>query len=168
MKKDLKDLILRILDENRVMAIATVRPDGWPQATMVSYVHAGLVLYTFIGRHGQKAENIRKDARTSLTLGRDSHRPLDTKGLSMAANGLLVDDKAEVDHAYGLLLQKFPEYKVMPKPDPKETVLLRLTPDWISVVDYEKGFGHADLVKVSGTDLADFVEAHRHHWAGQR
>jgi general stress protein 26 len=168
MKKDLKDLVLRILDDNRVMAIATNRPDGWPQATMVNYVHAGLVLYAFIGRHGQKAKNIAHDGRVSVALGHDSNRPLDTKGLSMAASGLLVDDKAEVDHAYGLLVQKFPEYKVMPKPDSKETVLLRLTPEWISVVDYEKGFGHSELVKVAGQDLADFVEAHRHHWAGQR
>ena len=28
-----------ILDKYRLMAIATLRPDGWPQATMVSYAN---------------------------------------------------------------------------------------------------------------------------------
>ena len=53
----------------------------------------------------------------------------------------------------------------MPRPDPKAVPLLRITPEFISVLDYSKGFGHADLVKVTDNDLADFVEARRHHWA---
>ena len=31
----IRDLILVILDENRTMTVATVRADGWPQATVV-------------------------------------------------------------------------------------------------------------------------------------
>src|SRR5438270_3473952 len=34
-----------ILNTYRLMAIATLRPDGWPQATMVSYANDGLLLY---------------------------------------------------------------------------------------------------------------------------
>ncbi|HKP80094.1 MAG TPA: pyridoxamine 5'-phosphate oxidase family protein, partial [Phenylobacterium sp.] len=41
----LKPLILKVLDEHRTMAVATVRPDGWPQATIVGYVHDDLTLY---------------------------------------------------------------------------------------------------------------------------
>ena len=43
--------------------------------------------------------------------------------------------------------------------------LLRITPEVISLLDYSKGFGHTDLLKVSANDLAEFVEARRHHWA---
>jgi hypothetical protein len=46
-----------------------------------------------------------------------------------------------------------------------EVVLLRITPEAISVLDYSKGFGHADLLRVSEADLADVVENRRHHWA---
>ena len=39
----LKRLILRLLNDHRVMTIATNRPDGWPQATMVGYVNDGSI-----------------------------------------------------------------------------------------------------------------------------
>ena len=44
MKRGLKDLILRLLAEQRIMSIATDRPDGWPQATIVGYVNDGFLL----------------------------------------------------------------------------------------------------------------------------
>ena len=43
---------------------------------------------------------------------------------------------------------------------------LRLTPEIVSVIDYSKGFGHSDLFSVGDDDLAEFIEARRHHWAG--
>ena len=36
MKAKLKDLVLRLLKEHRVMTIATNRPDGWPLARGMS------------------------------------------------------------------------------------------------------------------------------------
>ena len=32
---------ISILNSNRIMTIATVRPDGWPQTTMVGYANEG-------------------------------------------------------------------------------------------------------------------------------
>ena len=58
-----------------------------------------------------------------------------------------------------------PEYRILPPPNPAEVALLRITPEVVSILDYSKGFGHTDLVRVSERDLADFVESHRHHWA---
>jgi hypothetical protein len=34
----LKSKILELLDQHRIMTLATNRPDGWPQATTVAYV----------------------------------------------------------------------------------------------------------------------------------
>ena len=47
----------------------------------------------------------------------------------------------------------------MPPPAPATVPLLRITPEIVSILDYSKGFGHADLVRVSDDDLEDFVEA---------
>jgi nitroimidazol reductase NimA-like FMN-containing flavoprotein (pyridoxamine 5'-phosphate oxidase superfamily) len=33
------------LDQHRVLTIATLRPDGWPQATTVVYANEGLTIY---------------------------------------------------------------------------------------------------------------------------
>ncbi|MER8957242.1 pyridoxamine 5'-phosphate oxidase family protein [Mesorhizobium sp. M0833] len=45
------------------MTIATLRPDGWPQATTVGYVNEGLTLYFLCGLDSQKAENLARDDR---------------------------------------------------------------------------------------------------------
>ena len=50
MMRRIKALILRVLDEHRVMTLSTNRPDGWPQATMVGYVNDGYLLYCFVAR----------------------------------------------------------------------------------------------------------------------
>jgi hypothetical protein len=43
------------------MAIATNRPDGWPQATMVGYVNDVFMLYCFVARNSQKYANVLRD-----------------------------------------------------------------------------------------------------------
>ena len=78
----------------------------------------------------------------------------------------MVGDQGERDHAMDILLSRYPEYRIMPVPHPAAVPTLRLTPEVVSLLDYSKGFGHSDLIKVSDADLADFVEARRHHWAG--
>jgi nitroimidazol reductase NimA-like FMN-containing flavoprotein (pyridoxamine 5'-phosphate oxidase superfamily) len=166
MKNAMKQLIIRLLDEHRIMTIATNRPDGWPQATVVGYANDGLVLYCFIARNSQKFVNITRDPRVSITIAKDYPQPLAIKGLSLAGRALVIEDDSEIDRATALRLHRYPEYKVMPRTNPAEVPLIRITPEIISVLDYSKGFGHTDLVTVSDRDLEEFVESRRHHWAG--
>jgi hypothetical protein len=102
----------------------------------------------------------------SLAIANDVPQPLQIKGLSMAARAVVVEDAGERDHATAILLRRYPEYKVMPPPDPAAVPMLRITPEVVSVLDYSKGFGHSDLVRVTERDLAEYVESRRHHWAG--
>jgi nitroimidazol reductase NimA-like FMN-containing flavoprotein (pyridoxamine 5'-phosphate oxidase superfamily) len=44
MDNQLTRKILALLDQHRIMTVATLRPDGWPQATTVGYVNEGLTL----------------------------------------------------------------------------------------------------------------------------
>jgi hypothetical protein len=59
-------------------------------------------------------------------------------------------------------------YKVMPRPNPAAAPMLRVTPEIVSILDYGRGFGHLDLVRVTERDLAEYFESRRHHWAGYR
>ena len=45
MDPELSQEIISILDDANDMTIATVREDGYPQATTVSYVNDGLKIY---------------------------------------------------------------------------------------------------------------------------
>jgi len=165
MKHEFKRRTIALLDEHRIMTIATNRPDGWPQATVVSYVNDGLIVYCVISRDSQKYANILRDPRVSLAIANDYPQPLQIKGLSMAARAEVSTDSGEREHAQEILLKRYPEYKIMPPPDPAELPLLRITPQIVSLLDYSQGFGHTDLLQVTDNDLAEFVEARRHHWA---
>jgi general stress protein 26 len=130
--------IIALLEAHRIMTIATNRPDGWPQATVVGYANEGLVLYSLIGRNSQKYANIWRDPRVSITISKDYAQPLLIKGLSLAARVLVVEDSGEMEHAGDLLMRRYPEYRIMPPPNPAEVALLRITPELISILDYSK------------------------------
>jgi nitroimidazol reductase NimA-like FMN-containing flavoprotein (pyridoxamine 5'-phosphate oxidase superfamily) len=142
--------ILTLLDEHRNMTIATLRPDGWPQATTVGYANDGLTLYFLCGPDSQKASNLARDDRVSLTIDDDTAEVMEITGLSMAARAEAVVDRAEAEKALRLLMLKYPVQKSLPlslqMPTPENVRIFRLTPTVISVLDYSKGFGHADLV----------------------
>src|SRR4051812_2927557 len=154
MTPDLQTLILKLMNENRVMTVATNRPDGWPQATIVGYVNDGLTLYCFVARTSQKFANIARDNRASITIGGDAPDPMAIIGLSLAARARAVEDKREYDRACELLLKRYPEYASWPRPDPTFAPMLKFTPEIISVLDYSKGFGHSDLVTITQKDIA--------------
>jgi nitroimidazol reductase NimA-like FMN-containing flavoprotein (pyridoxamine 5'-phosphate oxidase superfamily) len=140
--------ILELLDQHRIMTVATLRPDGWPQATTVGYVNEGLKLYFLCGLDSQKAKNLALDDRLSLTIDHDTADLMSITGLSMAARAQAVDDRAEAEKVLGMLPLKYPEAKPLPMkmPTPDQVRLFRVTPSVISVLDYSKGFGHTDLI----------------------
>ena len=72
MDEEIRKKILALLDQHRIMTIATLRPDGWPQATTVGYVNEGLTLYFLCGLDSQKATNLARDDRVSLTIDHDT------------------------------------------------------------------------------------------------
>lgn len=143
----LQNRILGLLDQHRTMSVATLRPDGWPQATTVGFAHDGLTLYFLCGSDSQKASNLARDDRVSLTIDHDTSRVMEITGLSMAAHAQRVIDPTEAEKALQLLMQRYPEQGPLPVPMPKpeEVAIFRVKPEVISVLDYSKGFGHTDL-----------------------
>jgi nitroimidazol reductase NimA-like FMN-containing flavoprotein (pyridoxamine 5'-phosphate oxidase superfamily) len=148
MNEEIREKILTLLDQHRIMTVATLRPDGWPQATTVGYVNEGLTLYFLCGLDSQKAKNLARDNRISLTIDHDAADLMTITGLSMAARTQAVDDRAEAEKVLRMLPLKYPNTPPLPMkmPNPDEIRLFRVTPTIISVLDYSKGFGHTDLV----------------------
>ncbi len=141
--------ILDLLDQHRIMTVATLRPDGWPQATTVGYVNDGLTLWFLCGLNSQKAANLARDDRVSLTIDHDTPDMMAITGLSMAAHATPVTDRAEAENVLRMLPLKYPAQPNLPfaMPTPDEIRLFRVTPSVISVLDYSKGFGHTDQVE---------------------
>ncbi|WP_455289122.1 pyridoxamine 5'-phosphate oxidase family protein [Cupriavidus necator] len=148
MDKEIRQKILTLLDQHRIMTLATLRPDGWPQATTVGYVNEGLTLYFLCGPSSQKAANLALDDRVSLTIDHDTPDLMAITGLSMAAHAQLVVDAAVAERILQMFPLKYPEQIALPVPMPtaEDVRIFRVTPMVISVLDYSKGFGHTDLV----------------------
>jgi nitroimidazol reductase NimA-like FMN-containing flavoprotein (pyridoxamine 5'-phosphate oxidase superfamily) len=146
----MKQRILALLDSHRIMTVATLRPDGWPQATTVGYVNDGLTLWFLCGIDSQKARNLAHDDRVSITIDHDTPDMMAITGLSMAARAHRVSDRTEAQNVLRMLPLKYPDappsMAQMKMPAPEDVALFRVVPEVISVLDYSKGFGHTDLV----------------------
>src|SRR6516225_36181 len=103
-------------------------------------------IYFLCSPRSQKAGNLARDNRISLTIEHDVTDPMAITGLSMAAQTQPVTDSTEVAKAMSLLVTRYPEYASFPMPKPEEIAVYRVLPKVISILDYSKGFGHSDLV----------------------
>jgi PPOX class probable F420-dependent enzyme len=142
--QDLHARILALLDESRVMSLATLRPDGWPQVTTVGYVHSDFVLYFAVASTSQKSENIRRDPRVSIAIARDPADSGCTRGLSMAARASQVIDLDEVEQINDLLAKRYPG-QAMFAPRGASAVVLRAMPTIISLVDDSRGLSRPEV-----------------------
>jgi nitroimidazol reductase NimA-like FMN-containing flavoprotein (pyridoxamine 5'-phosphate oxidase superfamily) len=154
---------VEILNQYRLMAISTLRPDGWPQATMVNYANEGLLLYFIVSRHSQKYANINRDSRVAIVVGRDFEDPSQIKALSIAANASEVRDPAQRDRAIKLVLERHPALAAFGTPDLTHSAVVRAYCSVVTILDYSKGFGHTDMLTV-GPGGAEMTAARDDDW----
>lgn len=149
MTPELHDKILGILARHNNMSIATLRPDGFPQVTTVSYANDGLKVYFGCGSDSQKAHNLGRDPRVSAAIDEDHANWNEIEGISLAGTAARVTDPAEFDRIGRLFRTKFPQMEAFgPGDDTFDLTLFRVSPSVISVLDYTKGFGHTELVHI--------------------
>ena len=143
-----KRFILDQLKKNRIMSLATVRADGYPQATTVTYANDGLTLYFACDRNGQKVRNLRRSPKVSLTINKDTADWKKITGLSMGATAKVLERPADTKLALALLSRKFKDMKNLSEEDLAETAFVRVQPKVVSMLDYRRGFGWTKLVRV--------------------
>jgi len=147
MDREQQDFMLHVLDTAQDLTLATIRPDGYPQATTVSFAHEGMLLYVGIGKRSQKAENIRANGKVSLTITLPYKDWSEIRGLSMSAQAELLDDPQESADVRACLERRFPAVSEWGGPNMAfEVAFVRIWPQMVSLLDYSKGFGHTELV----------------------
>jgi nitroimidazol reductase NimA-like FMN-containing flavoprotein (pyridoxamine 5'-phosphate oxidase superfamily) len=139
---------LKILESHRTMAISTVRPDGWPQTTIVGYTNEGWAIYFMIFRGSQKFENIALDDRVSIAVSSETNYLGDIKAVYAGAHAAEVTDPKERERTWTLLLERHPNLADFGPPDLTETALMRAMCKFVSVLDYSKGIGHSEAITV--------------------
>jgi len=141
---------ITILDANRIMTIATLRPDGWPQATIVGYANQGLRLYFLIYRTSQKFRNILQDQRVAITVAHEPAQLRDVKAVYAGCVVHEVTELAERSRAWELLAKRHPNLTDLAPPENAEVATMAADCKHVSVLDYSQGLGHAEAL-----DLGD-------------
>ena len=155
---------VEFLNKGRLMALATLRADGWPQATMVGYANAGLLIYFMISRQSQKFTNIQQDPRVSIAIGHEVDDVTQITGLSIAAYASEVSDPDQREHAYELILQRHPECRGYSAPNLVESAIMRARCSIVTIIDFHKGMGHADVITVGASGLTVMEPARPDDW----
>ncbi len=148
MDQETRQLILDLLGRHGILTLATVRSDGYPQANTLQYANEGFILYFATDRNSHKILNILLCDRVSVAIAGEYADWRGIQGLSMAARARVLAKADEIWDALKVLSAKFPAYAHMLRPDDPNIAVVRLAPEWISVVDYQTGFGRTDLVEV--------------------
>lgn len=147
MSKAQREMITSILTDVDDMTIATVRENGFPQATTVSFVNDGLTIYFGTSPNSQKARNIARDGRVSLTVDRRYEDWNEIKSISAAGHANIVTGSKEKEIIGQLIYAKFPQVDELIIDEKAEVAFVRVDLIIISLLDYSKGFGHNELVE---------------------
>lgn len=153
-----KTEIEAILKEGQDLTLATVRLDGAPQATTVSYAADGLAIYFGCDAASPKARNIEHDPRVSLTVNLPYRDWSEIRGVSLFGRAERVTDADEIGRVGLIFMAKFPEIAQYVAPGAEGPALYRITPEVVSILDYHKGFGHTELVEVGRPGIAHAAE----------
>lgn len=136
--------IATVLASANDLTIATNRPDGWPQATTVSYVADGTTIYFGTWAKSQKAQNIARDPRVSIAITVPYASWDAIQGVSLAGRAMKVTETAELERVFQLMVGKFPQIGQFVNAGDVEMALYRVEPEVVSILDYSKGFGHTE------------------------
>jgi nitroimidazol reductase NimA-like FMN-containing flavoprotein (pyridoxamine 5'-phosphate oxidase superfamily) len=142
--------ILAIIAEGQDMTVATLRPDGWPQATTVSYASSGCALYFGCGSQSQKCANLTRDDRVSATITLPYRDWSCIRALSLAGRARRIVDPDELARVGLLFMEKFPETAQYVSAD-GDLAMFEILPTVVSLLDYRRGFGHTE--EVTGPEL---------------
>lgn len=155
---------LRILNANRLMAISTVRPDGWPQTTVVGYANRGFELFFMIFRSGQKFANISKDSRISISVAPEPKELADLKAVYAGAHAREIEEPGERDQAWRLLMERHSNLSGFQIPDSGNAVFMRATCKYVSVLDFGQGIGHREDLVIDDAGVAVETDLSKDEW----
>jgi nitroimidazol reductase NimA-like FMN-containing flavoprotein (pyridoxamine 5'-phosphate oxidase superfamily) len=140
---------ITILNGNCIMTIATVRPDGWPQATIVGYANEGFRLYFLIYRTSQKFDNISCLPQVAITVAHEPRELRDAKAVYAGCSVRELTEPSERRHAWDVLASRHPNLAHLPPPEESEVATMAADCQHVSVVDYTQGIGHTETVAIN-------------------
>jgi general stress protein 26 len=149
MKQNLEKAIVSYLDSHRHMALATVKDDGSPYASIVSYVNRGPTIFFMTDPSSQKGKNIQFCPKVGVAISEDYLDWDKIEGVQLTGSVEWITDQTELKQVQQMFAQKFPQvHKYLSGYGVTIDIIpfLRITAKSINYLDYSKGFNHWDTL----------------------
>lgn len=156
---------VKILNSHRIMAISTVRSDGWPQTTIVGYANKGFDIFFMIFRSGQKFANIQGDDRISIAVAAEPAELSQLQAVYAGGHAKEITDPNERAEAWRQLMQRHSNLAGFQMPDQGDAVFMRATCRHVSVLDFSQGLGHREQLIIDDSGTVIESEPDKDDWA---
>ena len=140
--------IISVIAAENEMSLATLRPDGYPQANVLSYVNEGLRLYFGTAEDSEKALNIAMNNKVSLTISRQRQEWTNIEGISIGGVARRITDPEKCKNIRQLIFGKYPQVATYALSTRKEAAVFEIEPEFITLLDYSRGFGFSKTLRV--------------------
>jgi pyridoxine/pyridoxamine 5'-phosphate oxidase len=109
MEQALRDQVIDMMQAVNHMTLATIRADGFPQATTVTFANDGLNILFGCREHSQKAANLMRNQKVSAAISLPFTTWDQIRALSIGGIAHRITDKSEAMAISRVLLQRSPE-----------------------------------------------------------
>ncbi|GBD99695.1 general stress protein 26 [bacterium BMS3Abin07] len=140
---DIRTEIKEYINNHNIATLATC-VNKLPHASTIEYANDGFILYFSTNPESQKAGNIRENRNVSLTIDEDYKDWTKIKGIQMDCIAEQIIDHEEIKRAMDIYVAKFPFVVNFP---PSPNKMYKIVPKKVYSLDYEKGFGHRDVIE---------------------
>jgi len=141
----LEKVIVNYISECPSCTMATVGPDGAPDASTVYFASAGLDIYLNTAKESEKARNIQGNPRVAIAMQKNPAPKTDREISGIQYKGIAKilpeDEQAGVPHAV------MARHRALNSIKPGNSVILKVTAVDIYHIDYTKGFRHRDRLQ---------------------
>lgn len=147
MKDDLKERVVEYMGRCRLCTVATAAADGQPNAATIFFTNAGTDIYFNTASEGQKARNIRANSKVAIAMTEPGPVPAtdrDIKGIQLFGKAAILGD-AELSGVPKAIMAR---HKAFNSATPGKSVVVKVMPQKIYLVDYSRGFRHRDLLEL--------------------
>lgn len=160
----MEHLAVKILNAHRIMSISTVRPDGWPQTTVVGYVNDGFEIFFMIFRSSQKFANIQRDDRISIAVAAEPADLSDLKAVYAGAHASEITDPKQREQAWRLIMQRHSNLAGFQLPDADQAAFMQATCKYVSMLDFSQGLGHREQLTIDDEGVPIALDQQQDEW----
>ena len=146
MNNDLKKHITEYIDKCRFCTIATVSKDGQPNASTVSFNNEVMDIYFNTARDSKKIQNILSNPRVSIAMQKPRLPKTDQEitGIQYSGTAKILSDD-EIANAPKTVVSRNRLFNSL---KPGSSVIVKVTPLEIYLIDYSRGFRHRELLQL--------------------